>query len=70
MSLFKDNYIELFNYLSDIPKVMCTTNAIESVNPSLRKVTMKGMFANNNAVFKLFYLIITGELDKNGIPKN
>lgn len=49
---------------------MYATNAIGSVNSSLRKVTKKVMFANNNAVFKLFYLIITGELDKNGIPKN
>ena len=55
---------QLFNYPSDIRKVMYTTNAIESVNSSLRKVTKKGMFANNNAVFKVFYLRITGELDK------
>lgn len=52
------------NYPSDIRKVMYTTNAIESVNSSLRKVTKKGMFENHNAVFKVFFLRITVELDK------
>lgn len=55
---------QLFNYPSDIRKVMYTTNAIESVNSSLRKVTKKGMFENHNAVFKVFFLRITVELDK------
>ncbi|WP_367228896.1 transposase [Succinivibrio sp.] len=45
-------------------KVMYTTNAIESVNSSLRKVTKKGFFENENSVFKIFYLRITGELAK------
>lgn len=44
--------------------VIYTTNAIDSVNSSLRKVTKKGMFENENAVFKVFYLRITGELSK------
>ncbi len=43
---------------------MYTTNAIEAVNSSLRKVTKKGFFENETAVFKLFYLRITGELAK------
>ncbi len=55
---------QLFNYPSDIRRVMYTTNAIESVNSSLRKVTKKGMFENEDAVFKIFYLRITGELAK------
>ena len=37
-------------------KVMYTTNAIESVNSSFRKVTKKGSFPNEDAVFKLLYL--------------
>lgn len=55
---------QLFNYPADIRKVMYTTNAIESVNSSLRKVTKKGFFENENSVFKIFYLRITGELAK------
>src|SRR5574344_1046212 len=44
---------QLFNYPADIRKVMYTTNAIESVNSSLRKVTKKGFFENENSVFKI-----------------
>lgn len=47
---------QLFDYPSDIRKVMYTTNAIESVNSSFRKVTKKGSFPNENALFKLLYL--------------
>jgi len=35
---------------------MYTTNAIESVNSSFRKVTKQGAFPNETAVFKLLYL--------------
>ncbi len=55
---------QLFNFPADIRKVMYTTNAIESVNSSLRKVTKKGFFENEDCVFKIFYLRITGELAK------
>ncbi len=37
---------------------MYTTNAIESVNSSFRKVTKKGAFPKEDAVFKIFYLRI------------
>ena len=37
---------------------MYTTNAIESGNSSFRKVTKKGAFPNEDAVFKIFYLRI------------
>ena len=49
---------QLFNYGSAVRKVMYTTNAIESVNASFRKVTKKGSFPNEDAVFKIFYLRI------------
>lgn len=50
-------YVEqLFDYPSDIRKVMYTTNAIEAVNSSFRKVTKKGAFPNENALLKLLYL--------------
>ena len=49
---------QLFNYGSAVRKVMYTTNAIESVNSSFRKVTKKGSFPNDMAVYKIFYLRI------------
>ena len=50
---------QLFNYGSAVRKVMYTTNAIESVNSSFRKVTKKGAFPNQNALLKLLYLRVT-----------
>jgi putative transposase len=53
-------YVEqLFDYGSAVRKVMYTTNAIESVNSSFRKVTKKGAFPNEDALLKLLYLRIT-----------
>jgi transposase-like protein len=54
---------QLFDYGSAVRKVMYTTNAIEAVNSSFRKVTKKGSFPNENAVFKILYLRVT-ELQK------
>ena len=47
---------QLFNYGSAVRKVMYTTNAVESVNSSFRKVTKKGAFAGDDSVFKALYL--------------
>jgi Transposase and inactivated derivatives len=47
---------QLFDYGSDIRKVMYTTNAIEAIHSSFRKVTRKGTFPNENALLKLLYL--------------
>ncbi len=53
------NHVEqLFNYGSAVRKVMYTTNSIESVNSSLRKVTKKGSFPGEDAVLKALYLRI------------
>lgn len=53
-------YVEqLFNYGSAVRKVMYTTNAIEAVNSSFRKVTKKGSFPGEEAVRKALYLRIT-----------
>lgn len=49
---------QLFNYGSVVRKIIYTTNAIESVNASLRKVTKKRAFPNEDAIFKIFYLRI------------
>ena len=60
---------QLFNYGSAVRKIMYTTNAIESVNSSFRKVTKKGAFPNENALLKLLYLRITELYKKwNGRP--
>ena len=60
---------QLFDYGSAVRRIMYTTNAIESVNSSLRKVTKKGAFPGENALLKLLYLRIM-ELEKkwNGRP--
>ena len=50
---------QLFDYPSDIRRVMYTTNAIESVNSSLRKVTQKGAFPSDDALLKVLYLRVT-----------
>ncbi len=66
VDVWKRNYAhveQLFDYGSAVRKVMYTTNAIEAVNSSFRKVTKKGAFPNETALFKLLYLRIT-ELEK------
>lgn len=49
---------QLFRYGSAVRRVMYTSNAIESVNSSFRKVTRKGAFPHENAVRKILYLRI------------
>ena len=48
-----------YAYPSEIRKVIYTTNAIESLNMSLRKIIKtKGGFPHDEAVFKIFYLAL------------
>lgn len=49
---------QLFDYGSAIRKVMYTTNAIESINSSMRKVIKKGAYPSEAAVMKVLYLRI------------
>ena len=52
-----ENIIPIFNYPMEIRRVIYTTNAIESVNRSLRKVIKtKAVFPNEESVLKLMYL--------------
>ena len=52
-----DNIIPFFAYAPEIRKVIYTTNAIESLNMSVRKTTKtRGSFPNDEAMFKLLYL--------------
>jgi len=55
---------QLYNYTDAIRKVMYTTNAIESVNSSFRKVTKKGAFPDDTAVYKVLYLRVLELYDK------
>lgn len=50
---------QLFNYGSAVRKIMYTTNSIEALNSSFRKVTKKGSFPNEDAVIKALYLRLT-----------
>ena len=54
-----ENIIPLFDYPMEIRRVIYTTNPIESVNRSLRKVIKtKGVFPDETSVFKLMYLAL------------
>lgn len=61
--------IPLFDYPPEIRKVIYTTNAIESVNMSLRKITKnRAAFPSDEAVLKLFYLAIRNIAKKWTMP--
>jgi transposase-like protein len=54
-----DNLMIFLSYPPAIRKVIYTTNAVESVNSQLRKVTKnKRVFPNDESVFKILYLTI------------
>ena len=49
----------MFGYPGEIRRVIYTTNTIESLNMTLRKVTKnRSLFPNDEAVFKLMYLAL------------
>lgn len=51
--------IPFFSYPPEIRRVIYTTNAIESVNMGLRKITKnRGSFPSDEALLKLFYLAL------------
>ncbi|MCO5489324.1 MULTISPECIES: transposase [Enterococcus] len=59
VDVWKQNFAhveQLFDYGSAIRKIMYTTNVIESVHSSFRKVTKNGELSNENALLKLLYL--------------
>ena len=54
-----DNLMIFLQYPEPIRKVIYTTNAVESVNSQLRKVTRnKRVFPNDESVFNILYLTI------------
>jgi putative transposase len=61
--------IPFFDYPPEIRKVIYTTNAIESVNMSLRKITKnRGSFPSDEALIKLFYLALKNISQKWTMP--
>jgi putative transposase len=61
--------IPLFAFSEDIRKVISTTNAIESVNMTLRKVTRNHrIFPSDEAVYKVLYLAIQNIAKKWTMP--
>ncbi|EOA06886.1 transposase mutator type [Herbaspirillum frisingense GSF30] len=61
--------IPFFDYPPEIRKVIYTTNAIESVNMSLRKLTKnRGSFPSDEALVKLFFLALRNISKKWTLP--
>jgi transposase-like protein len=60
VKVWEDNFRfveQLFDYPPEIRRVIYTTNAVESLNSALRKVTdRKGALPSVNALLKLLYL--------------
>jgi putative transposase len=63
------NIIPFFGYPPEIRKVIYTTNTIESLNMSLRKVTKnRASFPNDDAMFRLLYLALRNIAKKWTMP--
>ena len=64
-----DDLSEFFKYSPEIRKVIYTTNAVESLNYQLRKVTKnRSSFPTDDAIFKLLYLAIRNASEKWTMP--
>jgi len=51
--------VPMFGYPSEIRRAVSTTNPIDSLNMTLRKVSKnRSLFPNDEAVFKLMYLAL------------
>lgn len=54
-----DNIVPFFDYPEEIRRVIYTTNAIESLNSSFRKISRsRNLFPTVESLYKLFYLAI------------
>lgn len=65
-----DHVIPFFAFPQDIRRIIYTTNAIESLNASIRKIIKtRGSFPNDDAAIKLIYLAIqnAGQLANAGV---
>jgi transposase-like protein len=60
---------EFFKYPSEIRRAIYTTNAVESLNYQLRKVTKnRQAFSTDDAIFKILYLAIRNSSKKWTMP--
>ena len=65
----RNDLSEFFKYPPEIRKAIYTTNAVESLNFSLRKVIKnKLLFVNDDAIFKILYLAIRNASEKWTMP--
>jgi transposase-like protein len=64
-----DDLSEFFKYPPEIRRAIYTTNAVESLNYQLRKVTKnRSTFVNDDAIFKILYLAIRNASQKWTMP--
>lgn len=64
-----DRITPFFDYPPEVRRIIYTTNAIESVNMSLRKITKnRGSFPSDEALLKLFYLALNNIAKKWTMP--
>lgn len=64
-----EQVIPFFSYPEDVRKIIYTTNAIESLNMSLRKIIKnRGHFPNDDAATKLLYLALRNAAKKWTMP--
>jgi transposase-like protein len=60
---------EFFKYPLEIRRAIYTTNAVESLNYQLRKVTKnRSTFCTDDAIFKILYLAIRNASEKWTMP--
>jgi transposase-like protein len=60
---------EFFKYPEEIRTAIYTTNAIESLNFQLRKVTRNRLtFVNDDAIYKIMYWAIRNASEKGTMP--
>ena len=64
-----ENLCEFFKYPPEIRKAIYTTNAVESLNYQLRKVTKNRLsFSTDDAIFKILFLAIRNASEKWTMP--
>src|SRR6266699_3012703 len=60
-----EHVIPFFAFPEEVRKIVYTTNAVESLNMSMRKVTkMRGSFPTEEAAIKLLYLALARAVAK------
>ena len=65
-----ERFIPFLAFPPELRKIICTTNAIESLNYQLRKIIKnRGHFPNDDAAIKLLWLAIRDIEDKRARPR-